>query len=48
MKGQYGLGLNLKYDGSRQYYISLSAFELDGDLPEEFVNTVRRRDRIEC
>lgn len=45
---QYGLGLNLKYDSARQYYISLSAFELDGPLPEEFVNIVRKRDRIEC
>ncbi|QKX54560.1 uncharacterized protein TRUGW13939_01647 [Talaromyces rugulosus] len=45
---QHGLGLNLKYDSARQYYISLSAFELDGPLSEDFVNVVRKRDRIEC
>ncbi|CRG91202.1 MutS protein homolog 4 [Talaromyces islandicus] len=45
---QHGLHLNLKYDSARQYYINLSAFELDGPLPEDFVNVVRKRDRIEC
>jgi DNA mismatch repair protein MSH4 len=40
--------LNLKYDSARQYHISLSAFELEGPLPEDFVNVVRKRDRIEC
>jgi DNA mismatch repair protein MSH4 len=38
----------LKYDTARSYYISLSAFELEGALPEEFINTFKRRDRIEC
>lgn len=40
--------MNLKYDSARQYYISLSAFEVDGPLPEDFVNVFRKRDRIEC
>lgn len=38
----------MKYDTARSYYISLSAFELDGALPEDFINVFRRRDRIEC
>lgn len=40
--------MELKYDTSRTYYISLSAFELEGTLPDEFINVVKRRDRIEC
>lgn len=40
--------MELKYDTSRSYYISLSAFELEGVLPDEFINVVKRRDRIEC
>lgn len=40
--------MELKYDTARSYYISLSAFELDGALPDEFINVIKRRDRIEC
>lgn len=40
--------MELKYDTSRGYYICLSAFELEGVLPEDFINVVKRRDRIEC
>jgi DNA mismatch repair protein MSH4 len=40
--------LELKYDTARNYYISLSAFEFEGALPEEFINVFKRRDRIEC
>jgi DNA mismatch repair protein MSH4 len=40
--------LELKYNTARSYYISLSAFELDGALPDEFINVVKRRDRMEC
>lgn len=40
--------MELKYDTARSYYISLSALELEGALPDEFINAVKRRDRIEC
>lgn len=40
--------MELKYDTARSYYISLSAFELEEALPDEFINVVKRRDRIEC
>ncbi|KUL87658.1 hypothetical protein ZTR_05885 [Talaromyces verruculosus] len=45
---RHNLTLELKYDTARSYYISLSAFELEGALPEEFINVFKRRDRIEC
>lgn len=40
--------MDLKFDSARQYYISLHAFDLEGPLPEVFINCVRKRDRIEC
>ncbi|GAM43291.1 hypothetical protein TCE0_047f17986 [Talaromyces pinophilus] len=45
---RHNLTLELKYDTARNYYISLSAFEFEGALPEEFINVFKRRDRIEC
>uniref|UniRef100_A0A093VNW4 MutS protein like 4 n=1 Tax=Talaromyces marneffei PM1 TaxID=1077442 RepID=A0A093VNW4_TALMA len=45
---RHNLTLELKYDTARSYYISLSAFELEGALPDEFINVIKRRDRIEC
>ncbi|KAH8703415.1 putative DNA mismatch repair protein Msh4 [Talaromyces proteolyticus] len=45
---QHNLALNLKFDNVRHYYISLCVVEIDGPLPEEFVNIFRKKDRIEC
>lgn len=41
------MGLDLKYDNARQYYISVSAAEIDS-LPEIFINVYRRKNNIEC
>ncbi|KAL4960291.1 MutS family protein MSH4 [Aspergillus stella-maris] len=43
----HDLGLGLKYDPSRQYYITLSATEAR-PLPEVFINVYRKKNRIEC
>lgn len=43
----YNIGLDLKYDNSRQYYIVISAKEVD-TLPDIFVNVFRKKTRIEC
>lgn len=43
----YNIGLDLKYDNSRQYYIVISAKEVDS-LPDIFVNVFRKKSRIEC
>ncbi|KAL4929214.1 MutS family protein MSH4 [Aspergillus undulatus] len=43
----HDLGLDLKYDPARQYYISLPATET-GPLPEVFINVYRKKNRIEC
>ncbi|KAL4907405.1 hypothetical protein BDW74DRAFT_189806 [Aspergillus multicolor] len=43
----HDLGLDLKYDPARQYYISLPATEMRG-LPDVFINVYRKKTRIEC
>ncbi|KAL5336285.1 muts domain V-domain-containing protein [Aspergillus crustosus] len=43
----HDLGLDLKYDPARQYYISLSASEMR-PLPDVFINVYRKKNRIEC
>ncbi|KAE8318706.1 muts domain V-domain-containing protein [Aspergillus transmontanensis] len=43
----HGIALNLKFDTARQYYISISATEVD-TLPEVFINIYRKKNRIEC
>lgn len=39
--------LDLRYDTSRQYYISIQSDRLE-TLPEEFVNIYRKKNRTEC
>ncbi|KAE8381102.1 muts domain V-domain-containing protein [Aspergillus bertholletiae] len=41
------IALDLKFDKARQYYISISANEVD-TLPEVFINVYRKKSRIEC
>ncbi|KAL2815620.1 muts domain V-domain-containing protein [Aspergillus cavernicola] len=43
----HDIGLDLKYDPARQYYISLSATETRA-LPDVFINVYRKKNRIEC
>ncbi|KAL4782526.1 muts domain V-domain-containing protein [Aspergillus varians] len=43
----HDLGLDLKYDPARQYYISLPATETRL-LPDLFINVYRKKNRIEC
>ncbi|RDW70717.1 MutS family protein MSH4 [Aspergillus mulundensis] len=43
----HDLGLDLKYDPARQYYISLPATEMRA-LPNVFINVYRKKNRIEC
>jgi DNA mismatch repair protein MSH4 len=43
----HNLNLDLKFDSARQYYISVSASEVE-TLPEIFINIYRRKNRIEC
>ncbi|GFF82696.1 mutS protein homolog 4 [Aspergillus udagawae] len=43
----HNLNLDLKFDSARQYYISVSASEVE-TLPEIFINIYRRKKRIEC
>ncbi|RHZ65696.1 MutS family protein MSH4 [Aspergillus thermomutatus] len=43
----HNLNLDLKFDSARQYYISVSASEVE-TLPETFINIYRRKNRIEC
>ncbi|OXV11554.1 hypothetical protein Egran_00685 [Elaphomyces granulatus] len=45
----YHIHLDLKFDPARQFYICLSAAELDNEqLPDIFINCYRKKDRIEC
>ncbi|GKZ29735.1 mutS protein msh4 [Aspergillus brasiliensis] len=43
----HGIALDLKFDRARQYYISLSATQVES-LPDVFINVYRRKKRIEC
>lgn len=43
----HNIGLDLKYDNSRQYYIVISANQVD-TLPDIFINVFRKKSRIEC
>ncbi|GFF60312.1 mutS protein homolog 4 [Aspergillus lentulus] len=43
----HNLNLDIKFDSARQYYISVSASEVER-LPEIFINIYRRKNRIEC
>ncbi|KAK6811928.1 hypothetical protein RU639_012273 [Aspergillus parasiticus] len=43
----HGIALDLKFDTARQYYISISATEVD-TLHEVFINIYRKKNRIEC
>lgn len=46
---EHDLALQTKFDGVRQFYIRLSASELqEQDLPPVFVNVYRKKDWIEC
>ena len=43
------MALELKYETARQYYIRISASELeDRNLPEIFINQFRRKNVVEC
>ncbi|KAF9884637.1 MutS protein msh4 [Aspergillus nanangensis] len=43
----HDIALDLKYDTARQYYMCLSAAEVES-LPEVFINVYRKKHRIEC
>ncbi|BAE55901.1 unnamed protein product [Aspergillus oryzae RIB40] len=43
----HGIALDLKFDTARQYYINISATEVN-TLPEVFINIYRKKNRIEC
>ncbi|KAB8233452.1 P-loop containing nucleoside triphosphate hydrolase protein [Aspergillus alliaceus] len=43
----HGIALDLKFDTARQYYISISATEID-TIPEVFINVYRKKNRLEC
>ncbi|KAI9038336.1 MutS family protein MSH4 [Aspergillus affinis] len=43
----HSVDLDLKFDKTRQYYMSFQATELDS-LPEIFINVYRKKNRIEC
>jgi DNA mismatch repair protein MSH4 len=43
------IGLELKYDTGRQYYIQIPVSELeDRDLPQVFINVIRKKKNIQC
>ncbi|KAH7274865.1 muts domain V-domain-containing protein [Fusarium solani] len=45
----HGFGASLKYDNGRKYWFRLRAADFEGrSLPDEFVNVVRKKDKIEC
>lgn len=43
----HDIGLDLKYDNARQYYISISPAEAES-LSDVFINVYRRKNHIEC
>lgn len=43
----HNIGLDLKYDNARQYYIAMSAADIES-LPNVFINVYRRKNHIEC
>lgn len=46
---EHSIALEMKYDTARQYYIRISASELeDRDLPAIFINVFKRKNLIEC
>ncbi|KAI8723059.1 hypothetical protein NCS52_00160800 [Fusarium sp. LHS14.1] len=45
----HGFGAGLKYDNGRKYWFRLRAADFEGSpLPDEFINIVRKKDKIEC
>ncbi|EEU40048.1 uncharacterized protein NECHADRAFT_90667 [Fusarium vanettenii 77-13-4] len=45
----HGFGAGLKYDNGRKYWFRLRAADFEGrPLPDEFINIVRKKDKIEC
>ncbi|UPK91984.1 hypothetical protein LCI18_002919 [Fusarium solani-melongenae] len=45
----HGFGASLKYDNGRKYWFRLHAADFEGrPLPDEFINVVRKKDKIEC
>ena len=49
LKEEHNLPLAAKFDTARQFYIGLSASELeDRDLPPIFINVYRKKNTIEC
>lgn len=49
MSETHQIGLDLKFDTARQYYIAILPAELDDkELPDVFINVYRRKNRIEC
>ncbi|KAL8973963.1 MAG: hypothetical protein Q9197_001792 [Variospora fuerteventurae] len=46
---EHTIAIDLKYDTARQYYIRISASELEErNLPDVFINVFRRKNIIEC
>ena len=43
----HDMGLDLKYDNARQYYINIPAAKVE-PLPDIFINVYRRKHHIEC
>ncbi|KAJ4255775.1 MutS protein msh4 [Fusarium falciforme] len=45
----HGFSASLKYDNGRKYWFRLRAADFEGrPLPDEFINVVRKKDKIEC
>ncbi|KAL8651804.1 MAG: hypothetical protein Q9210_003054 [Variospora velana] len=46
---EHTIAIDLKYDTARQYYIRISASELEErNLPDVFINVFRRKNIVEC
>jgi DNA mismatch repair protein MSH4 len=41
------MGLDLKYDNARQYYINIAAADIES-LPDVFINLYRKKNYVEC
>ncbi|KAF2480700.1 muts domain V-domain-containing protein [Neohortaea acidophila] len=49
LKEEHNLDLNLKFEATRQFFLRLSASELEErNLPAVFINAYRKKDIIEC
>lgn len=42
------LGVQLKYDNGRKYWLRIREDNLEGSLPQDFINVVKKKDIFEC